>query len=635
MPLHSHKIFFSQRKMLLMILCLIIVFFFSYVCVFLLGTGEPFSELQDIRYSFTSRETAILSSIHWKTADTVDEIKKEPGDNYLYIKAVLPELKHNQIYLRSFNGTAKISVADKEIFNNANGNRLSGGAYITVPLENNMSGETIEILLYSPLSDDFDILITPDTETVYSLSNLPYAFIYIASVILCVLVISLLLCFITPKHKAPVSAYLIAFSLLIALAVFTFEYSPLFGNAHFLFNLKLFMYLLIPVLSIIEIALRFNGWNSQLEAVLSINILYALCILCLGNNVFFSIMLYSGVFLQSVNFLLVINTMSRQGKPSKDMYCATTIVFWCMNVLLWVFIALQRVFWQPISFLMAVALYCFCSALGAYIENKVDSVKTEEVFASFFKKKRAEIITTAKTDAQLPNDISTIAQTADLHEPIIVHTNDNSRIPDNSLLAIAGFNNMIMKKVYGKDRHSIHVSEYSRIISCAMGMSKSASNEISKAAALHDIGKICIPEHVLFKVGKLTEEEFNEIKNHNIYGYLLLNSDEDAFFQLAARVAKEHHEHMDGSGYIGLKGSEISMPARIVAVADVFDALVSQRSYKRPWSFDDAVDYIFEHSSDYFDKDAVEAFVRAKEQIFEIYSMDGVHNPEAYNGEEE
>lgn len=635
MSLHSHKNFFNQRKMLLMILCFIIVFFFSYISAFLLGTGEPSAELQNIRFSFSSRKTSLPSSIHWKTADSVDEIKKAPGDNYLYLRAVLPELKQNQLYLRSFNGTAEILVAGKEIFNNTYGERPSGGAYITVPLENNMSGETIEILLYSPLSDNFDILITPDTETVYGLSNLPYAFIYIAAIFLCISVIGLLFCFITPKRKARVPAYLTAFSLLIALAVFAFEYSPIFGNAHFLFNLKLFMYLLIPMFSIVEIALRFNGWNSQLEAVLSVNILYAFCILCLGNNIFFFIILYSGVFLQSVNFLLVINTVSGYRKPIKDMYCAAVIVFWCVNILLWVFMTLQKVLWQPISFLMAVALYSFSSAFGAYIENKPDSGKKKDAFASLFKETKASVATAERADAHLPDNNVTIAQTADLCEPIIVHTNDNSKIPDNSLLAIAGLNNMIMKKVYGKDRHSIHVSEYSRIISCAMGMSKTASNEISKAAALHDIGKICIPEHILFKVGKLSEDEFQEIKKHNIYGYLLLNSDEDAFFQLAARVAKEHHEHMDGSGYIGLRGSEISMPARIVAVADVFDALVSQRSYKKPWSFDDAVNYIFEHNSDYFDEDVVEAFVRAKEQIFELYGMDGTYNPETVNGEEE
>ena len=146
------------------------------------------------------------------------------------------------------------------------------------------------------------------------------------------------------------------------------------------------------------------------------------------------------------------------------------------------------------------------------------------------------------------------------------------------------------------------------------------------AATLHDIGKICVPESILAKTEQLTEEEFCEIRKHNIYGYQLLYSQEDPFLKMAALVAKEHHEHIDGSGYIGLTDTEISVPAKIVAVADVFDALVSQRSYKNPWSFDKAFGYICEHRSDYFDKDVVDAFIRAKDKIFAIYQSDAQNN---------
>lgn len=99
----------------------------------------------------------------------------------------------------------------------------------------------------------------------------------------------------------------------------------------------------------------------------------------------------------------------------------------------------------------------------------------------------------------------------------------------------------------------------------------------------------------------------------------MLNIDGDPFFNMAALVARDHHEHIDGSGYLGLKGEEISVPARIVAVADVFDALVSPRSYKNSWSFEEACIYIAEHRWDYFDGDAVEAFVKAKADIYDIY----------------
>ena len=132
--------------------------------------------------------------------------------------------------------------------------------------------------------------------------------------------------------------------------------------------------------------------------------------------------------------------------------------------------------------------------------------------------------------------------------------------------------------------------------------------------------------------GWITEEEFEEIKKHNIYGYQLLSSEEDEFFKMAALVARDHHEHMDGSGYLGLKGSDISIPAKIVAVADVFDALVSKRSYKEAWSFEGAVSYLSEHSGDFFDEDVVKSFIDAKDRIYELYLT---YHPDSETGAEE
>lgn len=635
MSLHAHKNFFNQRKFLFVILYVIIIFFISYIIVFLLDTQEQSVNLQDIRYFFTSHETTLSSSIHWKTANDLDDIKKESGGKYLYLNAVLPELTQDKLYLRSFNGTAKISVAEKELFNNFSGDRLSGSSYISIALNQKMSGETIEILLYSPLSDDFDIAIVPDTEAVYSLSNLPFAFVYATILLLAVLVISLLLCLLTPKKEAHLPTYLLGSALLLCLVLFAFEYSSLFGDSHFLFNLKLLLYLLIPTLGIIEITCRLQAWNPLFEAILSINILYAICILCLGDHIFFFILLYSGVFLQLVNLLFVINMMSKHGKPINDMYCAACLSFWCVNLVLWAAIALQKVFWQPVSFFTAVALYCLISGIACYSENKSTPSQSEHHFPAFLKKrKESEFAREADSDTETVDNRRETKQDTMSFQSNSILVDSHAEMPDNSLSALSAFNDLIIKKIYGTSGHSLNVSEYSYIISFSMGMSQKTSNEISKAAALHDIGKICIPERILCKKGKLSEEEFNEIRKHIIYGYQLLSSDEDAFFKMAALVAKEHHEHIDGSGYIGLKGTEISIPAKIVAVADVFDALVSQRSYKQSWNFDEAVDYICEHDRDYFDKDVVEAFVRAREQIYHFYQLNALRQPAAHTGAE-
>ncbi len=169
------------------------------------------------------------------------------------------------------------------------------------------------------------------------------------------------------------------------------------------------------------------------------------------------------------------------------------------------------------------------------------------------------------------------------------------------------------------DRHSANVSEYTRTICVSMGLDEQLSRDITRAAALHDIGKVYVPERILTKKAALTDDEYREVKKHVSHGYRLLYRDDDPFFKMAALVALEHHERMDGSGYMGLEADEISFPARIVAVADVFDALVTERSYKDSWGFEKAFDYICLHKRDLFDCDVVTAFAAAQNKIYRQY----------------
>lgn len=144
-------------------------------------------------------------------------------------------------------------------------------------------------------------------------------------------------------------------------------------------------------------------------------------------------------------------------------------------------------------------------------------------------------------------------------------------------------------------------------------------------APLHDIGKIKIPDEILNKPGKLTDEEFELVKKHTIYGELFihqirLNVDitDNEFFQIAVDMAVAHHERYDGKGYpYGLNGESIPLAARIMAVSDVFDALVSKRSYKEGYDTETALQIIKDESGTHFDPDVVEAFVAAFDQIAE------------------
>lgn len=165
-------------------------------------------------------------------------------------------------------------------------------------------------------------------------------------------------------------------------------------------------------------------------------------------------------------------------------------------------------------------------------------------------------------------------------------------------------------------RHLRRMSRFSGILALGVGLTFQEAEDIRYAAPLHDIGKVAIPDSILRKPAKLTPEEFEEMKKHTIYGAKMLINAESRLLRLAAKIAVGHHEWYDGSGYpAGLKGEAISLEARIVTVADVFDALSSKRVYKGEWSVEDALKYIEERSGKQFDPQVV---VVLREKFSEI-----------------
>ncbi len=146
-------------------------------------------------------------------------------------------------------------------------------------------------------------------------------------------------------------------------------------------------------------------------------------------------------------------------------------------------------------------------------------------------------------------------------------------------------------------------------------------NDVVNSAPLHDIGKIKVSDAILNKPGKLTDEEFEEMKKHTIAGNEIIQqamelvSSDTGYLNEAKNLATYHHEKWNGKGYpMGLKGDEIPLSARVMAVADVFDALVSQRSYKKPFTFEEAISIIEEGSGNHFDPRVAEAFLKVKDQ---------------------
>jgi len=170
--------------------------------------------------------------------------------------------------------------------------------------------------------------------------------------------------------------------------------------------------------------------------------------------------------------------------------------------------------------------------------------------------------------------------------------------------------------------HIIRMAKYSRIIAEEIGLSREDAEVIEMAAPMHDIGKIGIRDDILLKPGKLTPEEFEIMKTHTLIGHDILKDSPSKFLQMGGIIALGHHEKFDGSGYpYGKKGEEIPIEARIVAVADVFDALVSERPYKNAWSTQAALEYMDSHRGRHFDPDALDAF---KSQIDAVAKIQGL-----------
>ena len=170
--------------------------------------------------------------------------------------------------------------------------------------------------------------------------------------------------------------------------------------------------------------------------------------------------------------------------------------------------------------------------------------------------------------------------------------------------------------------HLRHISEYSALISMSMGLSEKNVENIKYASPLHDIGKVAIADAILLKPGKLTEEEFNEMKKHTLYGAKILCNAQSHLLQVACRIASSHHEKFNGTGYPNkLKGSQIPIEARIVSVADVFDALCMPRIYKPSWDSETAKKYIIDESGKSFDPEVVEAFLKVYPNIVEIQNQ--------------
>jgi two-component system response regulator RpfG len=177
--------------------------------------------------------------------------------------------------------------------------------------------------------------------------------------------------------------------------------------------------------------------------------------------------------------------------------------------------------------------------------------------------------------------------------------------------------------------HIVRMARYSRLIAEELGLSREKCDLIEAAAPMHDIGKIGMPDNILLKPGRLSGDEFDVMKAHPLVGYQILQNSPSKYLSLGADIALSHHEKFDGQGYpYGLKGDQIPLEARIVSVADVYDALTSDRPYKRGWSNDESLAYLTAQKGSHFDPDCVDAFIAQFSKVsFIQHELPGIDEP--------
>jgi HD-GYP domain-containing protein (c-di-GMP phosphodiesterase class II) len=180
---------------------------------------------------------------------------------------------------------------------------------------------------------------------------------------------------------------------------------------------------------------------------------------------------------------------------------------------------------------------------------------------------------------------------------------------DTSMEIIFLLSELVENKSAETGDHIKRVMKYTEILSNALGIEKALSNVYKFASMLHDIGKIGIPDSILSKPGRLTPQEFEIMKTHTTIGYNILKNSEKPILKEGSIIARYHHENFDGSGYpTGIKASEIPIEARVVSLADYYDALSSDRVYRKAWREKDILDSIKELKGKKFDPKIVDEF---------------------------
>jgi len=269
------------------------------------------------------------------------------------------------------------------------------------------------------------------------------------------------------------------------------------------------------------------------------------------------------------------------------------------------------------------------SSMYKELWDNIQAKKTWKGVIKNYKKDRSEFIAQTLI-APILNSKNEIQEYIGIRHDIteLVHLSKEIEDTQREMLYILGEMGETRSQETGF--HVKRVAKYSRLLAQLYGLSEEDATLVYIASPMHDIGKIAIPDAILLKPGKLTEEEFEEMKKHASYGYEIFKSSSRPSLQAAAIIANEHHEKYDGSGYPnGLKGDGIHPFGRIVALADVFDALSTKRVYKDAWPMEKILDFLKEQRTKHFDPKLIDLLLENLDKFLEIkqrYSTDSIED---------
>lgn len=622
----ARRAWYIRFTAIFVVSCLLIACLFAFLHF---NTGIESNSVQRLYtwdYTYKNKLKNINSnSAAWHTSDEANPIKIDDGSEYLFLRTRLSETNsYDTLCIRSANAVMTVLVDDEIVYDTLDEtNQFSSNKVNVIPLGEYDSGQLLEITMYTPLTFSFDAFLTDAKTAAICAAPFPYFDVIIGSIFVVTGILILLFSTYILKNAniKKLTVYLLsALCASCGLVIFLNPVYTYFGFGASLVTLKFSMFLsvLVPGLALSIICVEKMQWNKYVEGFVGLNILYALCVMFSPYNMLLMMLLKMCCLVQIVN-LIVFYVFKRKYELTLDpMSEGVYMAFAVTNILYWYCVSEGLAFDFSLPVLMATWMF----ALTAYVAwvpaaRRGGSLEEDgEV--------RGTLVKSAHPPLSLvrPSEKSYSLHEAE-HVPAMNPSADNILV-FNEVTHIFDFSETIKRviasKCDGGSNHLIHVAEYVKILCLKMGMSKERTMFIARASLLHDIGKISIPYDVLLKSDALSEDEFTEIRKHTIYGYNILNGNFNEFLDMAAQIAREHHERFDGSGYIGLKGGDINFYARIVAVADVFDALTTERTYKKGWVFEQGFSYIVEHGGDFFDPEVTEVFASCYDDILKAYN---------------